>query len=141
MSETPLTVYIVFGSSVTGTSLIQALIECAKSFDLLGHSRNEAEAISVIARHRPDLLILEDSLSEGQGMHIVQQVAAERWARYVIMISTDAVPPPPYEFQAKGIDLWFRLPEDSQHLRAALKKLAEAKRHVMDEPDQQSRSA
>jgi response regulator of citrate/malate metabolism len=119
-----MTVYIAFGSRVVGLSIIQTLVELAKSFDMLGHSRKVEETESVITRLRPDLVILEDYLLDGRAIELVKLIRVGNWARTIIMISTSATVPPPEESRAKGIDFWFHLPAEREQLRSELRKLS-----------------
>ena len=122
-----MTVYFAFGSRSAGLIVIQALIEHAASFDLLGHSRRAAEAVSVIVRLRPDIVILEDVLLDGQAIDVVEDIATRNWRGTIIMISTLTGPPPPQAFRAKGIDFWFQLPQDKGELCLALQELSDLK--------------
>jgi response regulator of citrate/malate metabolism len=120
-----MTVYIAFGSRIVGMIIIQTLVELAKSFDMLGHSRKQEETVSVISRLRPDLVILEDQLLDGRAHELVDFIRVGDWARTIVMISTLTTPPPPEELKARGIDFWFQLPAEREQLRSELRKLAQ----------------
>jgi response regulator of citrate/malate metabolism len=122
--EDAMTVYIAFGSRVVGMIIIQILVELAKSFDMLGHSRKLLETVSVISRLRPDLVILEDQLLDGRALELVDFIRVGNWARTIVVISTLTTPPTTGELRAKGIDYWFQLPLEREQLRSLLQQLS-----------------
>ncbi|HTY38829.1 MAG TPA: hypothetical protein VMH23_17040 [Bacteroidota bacterium] len=125
-----MTVYIAFGTGVTGKIIIQVLIEQAKHLDLLGHSRCVEEAISVTVRQKPELLILEDTLIDGRGIDVVQQVIGGTLTPVIIMISTNVPPPLPPDYESQGIDLWYQLPQETEQLRSTLRRISDKNDNV-----------
>jgi response regulator of citrate/malate metabolism len=119
-----MTVYITFGSRPVGMIIIQTLVELAKSYDLLGHSRKLKETVSVIPRLRPDLVILEDHLLDGRTIELVDYIRVGNWTRTIVMISASATVPPKEEFRAKGVDFWFQLPLEREQFRVELQRLS-----------------
>ncbi len=119
-----MTVYVAFGSASVGKELFQRLFKHAKQMDLIGHSRDGDEAIAEIARHKPDLVIVEEILKYGWGMDVVETIESRDGIPVVIMVSTTSVPHPAEIFRSQGIDLWFQLPEDGEKLDATLIQLA-----------------
>src|SRR5512133_515271 len=118
-----MTVYITFGSAPVGKSLFLALFEQAKTVDLVGHSRNADEAISEINREKPELIIVEEVLTHGWGMDVVQNVRSDNGIPAVIMVSTMPPPRVPEEYRYQNIDLWLQLPHDYDRLRSVLHQL------------------
>jgi DNA-binding NtrC family response regulator len=118
-----MTVYIAFGSAPIGKSLFLALFEQAKAVELLGHSRNADEAMAEIKRESPQLIIVEEILSLGWGMDVINSIEHRNGTPAVVMVST--MPPPrfPEEYRSQKIDLWLQLPQDYEELRSALRRL------------------
>ncbi len=125
-----MTVYLAFGTASVGKALFLALFEHAHAVDLVGHSRNEEEAIAEIQRHKPELVIVEEILTHGWGMDIVQSLGAKDTVPAVIMIST--MPPPriPQEYRSQAIDLWLQLPQGLDELRSSLEQLTRNDPHT-----------
>ncbi len=118
-----MTVYLAFGTASVGKAIFLALFEHAHAVDLVGHSRNGEEAIAEIQRHKPELVIVEEVLTHGWGMDVVQSLGDRDTVPAVIMIST--MPPPriPQEYRTQAIDLWLQLPQGLDELRSSLGQL------------------
>ncbi len=124
-----MTVYIAFGSASVGKALFLALFEHADAIDLVGHSRSSSEAIEQIRIEQPDLVIIEEILTHGWGMDIVESLGSRDGTPGVVMVST--MPPPriPQEYRCQSIDLWLQLPQDYEDLKAALRDLTKNDPH------------
>ena len=118
-----MTVYVVFGSGAVGKALFLALFERADAIDLVGHSRIADEAIEQIRREKPELVIVEEILTHGWGMDIVQSLADRNGTPGVVMISTMPPPRTRREYVSQGIDLWLQLPQDFEQLQWTLLQL------------------
>ena len=121
-----MTVYIAFGTASVGKALFLALFEHADAVDLAGHSRDADQAIEQIRREKPELVIVEEILSTGWGMDVVDSINYGNAGPAVVMVST--MPPPniPAEFRYRGIDQWIQLPQDVETLHDSLGFLLKA---------------
>ena len=119
-----MTAYIAFGSAPVGKALFLALFEQARSIDLVGHSRNADEAIAQIRREKPQLVIVEEILTHGWGMDVVESLGDHKGTRALVMISTAPLPREPQVYREQNIDLWLQFPQDYEQLRSALHQLS-----------------
>jgi DNA-binding NarL/FixJ family response regulator len=118
-----MTVYIAFGTASVGKALFLALFEHADGVELAGHSRDADQAIEQIRREKPELVIVEEILTLGWGMDVVQSIEPGDGAPAVVMVSTMPPPNVPEEFRCRGIDIWLQLPEATEKLHKTLDTL------------------
>jgi response regulator of citrate/malate metabolism len=121
-----MTACIAFGTASVGKTLILVFLEQAHRVDLAGLSRTAPQAIELIHREKPHLIIVEEVLGYGTGLEVVEQVRRIAGASIIVMVSTGPQTPVPDDLQAKRVDLWLRLPEDEGQLRQTLGLLLES---------------
>ncbi len=118
-----MTVYIVFGTPSVARTLLAALIGHALKVDLAGLSRDASEAIDEIRREKPHLVIVEEILSKGFGMDVIESVRNNSGLPALVMVSALPWAPTRAELRRDGIDLWLQLPNNEDRLHNMLDRL------------------
>lgn len=121
----PLHVFVVEDSAIIRKRIIDNL----RSIDgvvVVGHAESEEEAIEAIGRLRPDILVVDIRLREGNGIEVVRQVRADQLVpRPTIYVLTNYAYP---EYQAQclaaGADAFFDKSSDYPLLLSKLQQLA-----------------
>jgi two-component system nitrate/nitrite response regulator NarP len=57
------------------------------SYELLGRARSVAEANREIARHKPDLVLLDVNLPDGSGLDVLRRISRARFRPAVILLT------------------------------------------------------
>jgi DNA-binding NarL/FixJ family response regulator len=80
-------IYIVEDHPVVRAFLSQ-LVEAELGFSVAGMSEDARHALADVVRHRPDLVILDLSLSDGHGFELIKDIGALDRAPKVLVFST-----------------------------------------------------
>lgn len=103
-----LRVFVVEDSALIRRRIIDN-VQSMGGFDVVGYAESEDEAVEAIARLRPDIVVTDIRLKEGNGIEVVRQVRAEDLSpRPKIFVLTNFAYPE-YEAQCSlaGADAFF----------------------------------
>jgi two-component system response regulator DevR len=67
---------------------LKALFETAAHFAVVGEARTAAEAIAQARRCRPDVILMDVRLSDGNGIEVCREIRSERPETRVIMLTS-----------------------------------------------------
>lgn len=103
-----LRVFVVEDSALIRRRIIDN-VQSMGGFDVVGYAESEDEAVKAIGRLRPDIVVTDIRLKEGNGIEVVRQVRAEDLSpRPKIFVLTNFAYPE-YEAQCSlaGADAFF----------------------------------
>ena len=86
-----MTVFLVDDSAVVRERLADALSGLPTG-QVIGHAQGVAEAVEAIRRIKPDVVILDLHLSEGNGIQVLQEIKKGSTAPIVIVLTNCAYP-------------------------------------------------
>jgi two-component system, NarL family, response regulator DevR len=87
MAESSVTLLLVDDHNVFCLGL-KALFETAAHFTVVGEARTAAEAIAQARRCRPDVILMDVRLSDGNGIEACREIRSERPATKVVMLTS-----------------------------------------------------
>ena len=96
--------------------------------ELFGDAGNEADAVRDICTIRPDLVILDLTLSSGNGMDVLHQIKLQNFSGKVIVLTNYAYPQYQKKCMALGANYFLDKSLDLEILGELLIRLAEESR-------------
>lgn len=105
-------------------SRLQTTIASLEGVDVVGNAENVADALAVIERLRPDAIILDVRLPDGNGLQVLQQVKEDAEGPAVIVLTAHPLPQIRERCLALGVDYFFDKSLEFRRVAPALAALA-----------------
>lgn len=70
--------------------MLHGMLQGMPELKVVATARSEREGLAAVAQHRPDLLVLDLNLPDGDGIAVARRLAALRPAAHVIILSGEA---------------------------------------------------
>ena len=120
-----LRVFLVEDSPLLRKRILDSL-EALGGFDVIGYSESEGEAIQAIAAARPDVVITDIRLRQGNGIEVVRQIRSGPGAAQprIFVLSNYAYPEYRQECAQAGADGFFDKSSEYDRLLQTLQQQA-----------------
>ncbi len=117
-----LKVVIADDSAVVRERLV-TLVSDLEDVELVGQASNAAEALEVIGRLKPDVVILDIRMPRGNGIQVLERIKANEASSVIIMLT--AFPYPQYREKCleAGADYFFDKADEFDSIPTVLKQL------------------
>lgn len=115
-------VFIVEDSPVLRERLTQIFNEI-REVRIAGHAATAADAVNGIREARPDVVILDIRLEQGNGFQVLRAIKQESPAPYIIVLTNYPYPPYRRRFVEQGADYFFDKSTELPRAIEALKYL------------------
>ena len=66
---------------------LEQLFRREKDFEILATATNGAAALAAVRQHRPDVLVLDIRMPEGDGLWVLKQIHAEKLPAHVVLLT------------------------------------------------------
>jgi two-component system response regulator DevR len=76
--------------SVEFSQRLEHMLSELPSVEIIGSTQDPRAAMQRICELRPDVVILDIHLFGGSGLDLLKMVKRERWASFIMMLTTDA---------------------------------------------------
>ncbi|HUI10206.1 MAG TPA: response regulator [Bacteroidota bacterium] len=118
-----LTVLVAYGSWHIGARVIHRLnaLPCVQ---VIGQSREAGDTVAQVSAARPDLVVLDLLLADGDGLGVLRALRRSWPLPVVIMTSSARNPQTRKECLREGADYFFMLPEEIDGLCLAVSELS-----------------
>ena len=115
-------VFIADDSSVVRDRLVEMLSEI-EQIEIAGEAATAAEAIALIAKLRPDVVILDIRMPGGNGISVLETIRKTNLTVTVIMLTNYPYPQYRQKCEAAGADFFFDKDSDFKKVSEVLKSL------------------
>ncbi len=102
---------------------LAAMVSDLESVEMVGQAGNAPEALDIVERLKPDVVILDIRMPEGNGIQVLEVIKADEESPVVIMLT--AFPYPQYRQKCleAGADYFFDKATEFDFVPAVLKQL------------------
>ncbi len=81
------TTFVITDDAMFMRTLLRKMIEQNEDFEVLGEASNGLEAIEAAGRHKPDIMTLDITMPEMDGIHAVPEIMKVSPATKIIMVT------------------------------------------------------
>jgi DNA-binding NarL/FixJ family response regulator len=108
-------VYVVEDSIIVRNRLISLLMGLP-GIEVVGFSGTIKDAAAGIQNHKPDMVILDIRLNDGNGIHLLQKIKLEMPSIRVIMLTNYSIPAYENRCRELGADYFFDKSKDFERI-------------------------
>jgi DNA-binding NarL/FixJ family response regulator len=121
--------------SVIVVERLKNLLTEIEGIEAVGHAVNEKDAVDLILKTKPDLVILDIRLRSGNGIEVLARIKKEHPPPVVIMLTNYPYPQYRKRCMELGADYFFDKVTEIEKVIEVVKRLVKnktAKRHIPD---------
>jgi DNA-binding NarL/FixJ family response regulator len=109
---------------------VRALLEFEPDFDIIGEAGDGAEALSMLERIVPDVLVTDLSMPKRTGIELAEEIRRRKWPTKVIILSMHSDEPYINRAMASGASGYVLKESGVEHTVAAIRKALAGGRYV-----------
>ena len=118
-------VFIVDDSKIVCERLSEMLSELPE-IEIIGQAHKAVEAINLIEKLKPDAVILDIRMPEGNGIDVLQKIKKNKTAPLVIMLTNYPYPQYRKKCMDAGVDFFFDKSNEFEKVVEVLKNLIQS---------------
>ena len=109
---------------------VRALLEYEPDFNIVGEACDGAEALSLLERTRPDVLVTDLSMPAYTGIELAAEIKRRRWPTKVVILSMHGDEPYVVKALACGASCYVLKESGVEHTVIAIRKALAGNRYV-----------
>jgi DNA-binding NarL/FixJ family response regulator len=109
---------------------VRALLEYEPDFDIVGEAGDGAEALSLLERTRPDVLVTDLSMPAYTGIELAEEIRRRKWPTKVVILSMHGDEPYVVKALASGVSCYVLKESGVEHTVTAIRKALAGGRYV-----------
>ncbi|MEN8614848.1 response regulator transcription factor [Dehalogenimonas sp. THU2] len=109
---------------------VRALLEYEPDFDIVGEAGDGAEALAMLDKIRPDVLVTDLSMPAYTGIELAEEIRKRRWPTKVIILSMHGDDPYVLRALSSGASCYVLKESGVEHTVIAIRKALAGERYV-----------